>query len=278
MELPKLWQISGVKMKTYDTFLSAFGKQHSFQTFCDKGKNKKLIKQLHGTIDQHIKELSKLNQQGAGVYFTVNETNLEGRTTKHITKVRAVFCDFDGTPLPKKFNVNPHLIVNTSPNKYHTYWLVSDMPKESFRLYQQALANKFGSDPVIVDLPRIMRVAGFWHNKKNPYPVKLIHTEFSSEYKMQELKEGLGLQRPQKKIFKYVPTQNKKFTGTVNGTGQGERHARLVKMLVAMRLRGETMEYATQEAITFNNKCTPPEEQGEILFQVKDIWKRYGTA
>ena len=95
---------------------------------------------------------------------------------------------------------------------------------------------------------------------------------------MQELKEGLGLQRPQKKIFKYVPTQNKKFTGTVNGTGQGERHARLVKMLVAMRLRGETMEYATQEAITFNNKCTPPEEQGEILFQVKDIWNRYGTA
>ena len=38
------------------------------------------------------------------------------------------------------------------------------------------------------------------------------------------------------------------------------------------------MEYATQEAITFNNKCTPPEEQGEILFQVKDIWNRYGTA
>ena len=152
------------------------------------------------------------------------------------------------------------------------------MPKESFRLYQQALANKFGSDPVIVDLPRIMRVAGFWHNKKNPYPVKLIHTEFSSEYKMQELKEGLGLQRPQKKIFKYIPMKNKKFTGTVNGTGQGERHARLVKMLVAMRLRGETMEYATQEAITFNNKCTPPEEQGEILFLVKDIWNRYGTA
>ncbi len=163
-------------MTTYKTFLSAFGDQHSFQTFCDKGKNKRLIKQLHGTIEEHFHQLAKLNQQGAGVYFTVNQTNLQGRTTKHITKVRAVFCDFDGTPLPEKFNVTPHLIVNTSKNKYHVYWLVSDMPKESFRLYQQALASKFGSDPVIVDLPRIMRVAGFFHMKIQPQTTSLLES------------------------------------------------------------------------------------------------------
>ena len=34
----------------YKDFLDAFGEYHSFQTFCDKGKNKKIIKQLHGTI------------------------------------------------------------------------------------------------------------------------------------------------------------------------------------------------------------------------------------
>ena len=265
-------------MKTYEFFLSAFGEQHSFQTFSDKGKNKKIIKQLHGTIDKHIEELTKLNRQGAGVYFTVNETNLQGRTTKHITKVRAVFCDFDGTPLPEKFNVTPHLIVNTSKNKYHVYWLVSDMPKDSFRLYQQALASKFGSDPVIVDLPRIMRVAGFFHMKRQPYPVKIIHEEISSPYKMTDIRDGLELQRPQKKIFKYEPTQNKKFTGTVSGVGQGDRHAKLVKMLIAMRLRGEDIDYARNEALDFGRKCSPPEDPDEILFQLHDIWGRYGAS
>ena len=94
----------------YKDFLYPFGEHHSFQTFCDKGKNKRLIKQLHGTIDQHIDELTELNKKGAGVYFTVNQTNLEGRTTKHITKIRAVFCDFDGTPMPNNFDVlPPHL-------------------------------------------------------------------------------------------------------------------------------------------------------------------------
>ena len=107
----------------YYDFLYPFGLTNSFQTFCDKGKNRRLIKQLHGHIDEHIDELSELNQKGAGVYFTVNETDLQGRTTKNIKKIRAVFCDFDGTPMPEKFDVLPHFIVNTSPNKYHTYWL-----------------------------------------------------------------------------------------------------------------------------------------------------------
>ena len=105
----------------YGIFLNYFGTHHTFQTFCDKGINKRLIKQLHGTIEEHLKELTKLNQKGAGVYFTVNETNLKGRTTEQIQRVRALFIDLDGFPLPKKFELQPHMIVETSPKKYHCY-------------------------------------------------------------------------------------------------------------------------------------------------------------
>ena len=76
----------------YWIFLNYLGTHHTFQTFCDKGINKRLIKQLHGTIEEHLKELTKLNQKGAGVYFTVNETNLKGRTTEQIQ--REVFGNF----------------------------------------------------------------------------------------------------------------------------------------------------------------------------------------
>ena len=139
--------------------------------------------------------LFRSNSKGAGIYFTVNETNGLGRTTKNIEKIRAVFIDLDGTPLPDSFNIPPNLIVNTSPKKYHCYWLVKDMPLESFTLYQQALASKFNSDPVVKDLPRIMRVAGFYHHKKNPYPVKIIQCTTDMPYTMKEIKEGLELKR-----------------------------------------------------------------------------------
>ena len=261
----------------YSMFLDYFGNNHTFQTFDDKMRNKRLIKQLHGSIKQHFNELAELNQKGAGIYFTVNETDLFGRTTQHIKSVRAVFIDLDGTPLPTKFDVIPSLVVNTSPNKYHCYWIVKDMPLESFSLYQEALALKFNSDPKVKDLPRVMRVAGFYHNKNKPYPVKIIQCTSQEPYTMKEIKEGLGLKRPERKKYTYdASTYQGKYSGSLKyGCGEGDRHEQLVKMLISIRLRGETFDYAKQEALEFAKHCKPPESPSEVLFQVRDIWKRY---
>jgi len=275
----------GVRMRYnpnshYAVFIEAFGTHHSFQTFCDKGKNRRIIRQLHGTLEEHLEELWSLNKQGAGVFFTVNQTDLQGRTTKNITKVRSVFIDLDGAPLPDKFDLQPNIILNTSPNKYHCYWLVDDMPIESFTLYQQALAAKFNSDPVVKDLPRVMRIAGFFHNKSKPYPIKIVKaTSIDTPYKMAEIRDGLGLQRPQKPVIRsdYKPSMYQgKYSGTLRyGVGEGDRHAALVKMLIAIRMRGESEDYARDEALKFANACNPPEDHNEVLFQVKDIWSRY---
>ena len=261
----------------YSMFMDYFGQTHSFQTFDDKTLNKRLIKQLHGTIKQHFNELAELNNKGAGIYFTVNETDLMGRTTKHITKVRSVFIDLDGTPLPEKFNVIPNLVVNTSLKKYHCYWLVKDMPLESFSLYQEALAIKFNSDPKVKDLPRIMRVAGFYHHKREPYPVKIIQCTSQEPYTMKEIKDGLELKRPEKKIIQYeTSTYKGKYSGTLKyGCKEGDRHEKLVKILIAIRLRGESYDYAKQEALDFAKSCIPPYNNHEALFQLNDIWKRY---
>lgn len=266
----------------YSWFLEAFGKQHSFQTFDDKGKNRRLIKQFHGTIEEHLEQLWLLNRAGAGVFFTVNQTDLRGRTTANIQKVRAVFIDLDGAPLPKHFDVTPHLLVNTSPDKYHVYWLVKDMPMESFVLYQQALAAKYDADPKVKDLPRVMRVAGFFHNKKDAYPIKVMQQMGADPYTMAEIRDGLGLKRPETQRIKvdYQPSTYKgKYSGTLRyGVGEGDRHEALVKMLIAIRMRGETFSYAEQEALAFAAACNPPEDKNEVMFQVRDIWKRYAPT
>ena len=59
------------------------------------------------------------------------------------------------------------------------------------------------------------------------------------------------------------------------GCGEGDRHEQLVKMLISIRLRGETYDYAKKEALQFNSHCKPPDDEKEVLFQLNDIWKRY---
>ena len=261
----------------YGIFLNYFGTHPTFQTFCDKGINKKLIKQLHGTIEEHLKTLTKLNQKGAGVFFTVNETNLKGRTTEHIKSVRSLFIDLDGYPLPKKFELQPHLIVETSPKKYHCYWLCNDVPLVSFSLFQQALSFKYNADSKVKDLPRVMRVAGFFHNKRKPFPIKIINMVDELPYTREQIRDTLKLKRPENKVNSYeIPQYKGKYSGTLRyGMKEGDRHATLVKMLIAIRKRGESYEYAKLEAETFGKLCTPPENPKEIMFQLKDIWKRY---
>tara|TARA_R110002012_G_scaffold55220_3_gene141058 strand:- start:3223 stop:4062 length:840 start_codon:yes stop_codon:yes gene_type:complete len=263
----------------YYKFLHVFGEQHTFQTFDDKNKNKKLIRQLHGTIKEHFHELAELNRQGAGVFFTVNQTDLCGRSTKHIEKIRAVFIDLDGTPLPEKFQLNPHFIINTSPNKYHCYWLVKDMPLKSFNLYQKALAIKFKSDPVIYDLPRLLRVPGFFHKKRKSYPVKIVSQIDREPYSMNQIKITLKLERPKEEIIN-VTNYESKYSGSkfTTITAKGDRHEKLIRMLIGIRLRGESYEYAKGEAIVFNQNCQPPEQLSEIMFQLNDIWRRYAPT
>jgi hypothetical protein len=79
--------------------------------------------------------LKQLNDDKAGVYVTVNETDLKGRTKKSIKRIRAVFNEYDGKDgaedlnldaISARFPLKPTIVVESSPGKYHFYWCVSD--------------------------------------------------------------------------------------------------------------------------------------------------------
>lgn len=149
--------------------LLAEDEQLTFQTFDDKkGRHAShLVHVLHGTLDQHFPLLSELNGRGAGIFFTVNATDLKGRETKNITKVRAVFVDLDGAPLEPILSapLSPHIVVESSPNRFHAYWLIDGLPLEQFSLVQKALIQRFNANRAVHDLPRVMRLPGFFHRK-----------------------------------------------------------------------------------------------------------------
>lgn len=157
--------------------LDPAAKSWTFQTFDDNKErgSKQLAHVFHGSFDQHAATLEQLNRQGAGIFVTVNETDGKGRKRENIQRVRAVFADFDGTPLPNKLPRQPHLVVQSSPGRWHVYWRIDGLPLDQFAPVQTALANGLGSDPSVCDLSRVMRLPGFLHQKGEPCLVQL-HT------------------------------------------------------------------------------------------------------
>ena len=98
----------------------------TFQTFNDSAEaNGRLTRVLHGSLEEKLPVLERLNERGAGIFVTVNQTNLKGRKTRNIIGIRAVFADLDGAPLEpvREFGLPPHIIVESSPDRWHAYWL-----------------------------------------------------------------------------------------------------------------------------------------------------------
>jgi hypothetical protein len=156
----------------------------TFQAFDDKiSKKRTLNRVLHGTLDQHADELIRLNLAGAGIFVMVNEGDgvvhtgkKTCRTNDNVKRIRSVFCDLDGAPLEPILQapLEPHIIVESSPGKWHAYWLTSDTSLDEFKGMQKALAAKYSGDPSVCDLARVMRLPGFYHQKGEPFMTRLV--------------------------------------------------------------------------------------------------------
>ena len=167
-----------------ERFLAALdpdAKSWTFQTFDDnrerRDQNKKtkevdpFAKVLHGTLAEHWNELARRNAQGVGVFVTVNMTNGRGRLAEDIERVRALFADLDGSPLDPVIAagaMQPHIVAESSPGRWHAYWRVDKLPLDGFTPLQKAIAARYNGDKVH-DLPRVMRLPGFIHGKGEPF-------------------------------------------------------------------------------------------------------------
>src|SRR6266403_1841840 len=127
-----------------ESFLSALDPAATwwtFQLFDDNRDrmDKSFTRIWHGSFCKFWSKLVEFNKQGAGVYLTINETDGKGRTADDIVRVRAVFVDIDdGRPLPT-FHIKPHIVVESSPGKWHLYWRVRDCTIEQYRSLQTRL-------------------------------------------------------------------------------------------------------------------------------------------
>jgi hypothetical protein len=174
----------------------------TFQTFDDNKErgDKRLARIFHGTLDECFPELVRLNNLGAGIFVTVNATDLQGRSNKNIVRVRALFVDADDNDqklhcvgVIEACGVRPSMIVITGRG-LHIYFICSDIPLEQFDALLRSLIGKLGTDTRCVGLTRVLRLPGFLHQKDKPRPVRLYPTKGAiSTWTLAELVETFGL-------------------------------------------------------------------------------------
>jgi hypothetical protein len=144
----------------------------TFQTFHDKKPPTK--PELARVIESPaMPDLLQLHTLGAGVYVTVNATDSKGRKSENITRVRAIWQEDDGG-FDGKFPLAPSIVVESSPEHFHRYWLVSEewpadeQGRADFAAVMDRMVESYGSDKNAKDISRVLRLPGFLHRKNGP--------------------------------------------------------------------------------------------------------------
>ncbi len=264
------------------TFLDLFGGVNAPQTFQliaepkDGGGWNQI---LHGSSVELETTLLNANNRGCGVFITVNQTDLKGRREENITAVRAMFVDLDGAPVDGVYEaaIQPHMVVESSPGRYHAYWLIDDCPLETFSSIQKALAAKFDGDPSVNDLPRLMRVPGFTHNKGKPFVSRIVRQHEGQPYRLDDVVSGLNLVLS-KCGYSGNKSSEKARPKPVNGIGKvfvdGERTNELTSMLGRLFKSGLQPSDVLPITHTWNQtQCSPPLADEKISSTVESIWK-----
>lgn len=151
-----------------------------FQAFDDNKERKDPSLTFATKKPQHFdpdiqSKLQELNLKGACISVGINGCKGK-RSNENITHIRALYVDYDVPTSANPFTQEPlpHIVIQTSPGKYHGYWLVNDCTLEHFPLIQKALAIHFagveGADLNTSKPAQCMRLPGFLHQKAGREP------------------------------------------------------------------------------------------------------------
>ena len=216
-------------------------------------------------LHTHTDTLIRANDSGAGVFVTVNATDGRGRKASNVQSIRAVFADFDGAPLPASFPIRPHALIESSPARWHAYWFCS-LALSEFAGVQRSIAQTFGSDPVVCDLPRVMRVPGFIHQKAEPFQTRIEALETFPTYRDTEILDVFPAiaQTPEK-----APSQ----------LPEGKRNSELMRLANYYHRMGWHFAQIRGKLLTDNaTRCVPPLDPSEVESIAKRVSEQQRKA
>lgn len=150
---------------------------------------------FQGPFDQFADILTRAQSAGCYIGVMVNEgdgiTHPPAKTCRSkasVKRVRAIFQEDDGDG--KRPPLEPHIEVESSPGKFHRYWLVEGLSKGDFTAVMKVMVDKYGSDKAAKDLARVLRLPGFYHQKGEPFLVWIVHESGGLPYTRDQIMEA----------------------------------------------------------------------------------------
>ncbi len=181
----------------------------------------------------------ELNLNGYESYFTINGFAGSPNAQKDkCTNLNAFFVDIDGRKDLKeleeiKEKFNPSFIVETKRG-WHIYWLLdepiikNDCTDEEWKKaitqwekIELAIVKEFKADPVVKDIPRILRVPNTYYWKKSGdqwkkgtegvFEIIGIYKNTSQNYSMDEIEEIINIEETPTSIIDVAKDKSKSF-------------------------------------------------------------------
>lgn len=126
-----------------------------------------------GTLPQWWEWMTAMNQQGYGIFCCFNAMDGVGRELENVDYIRAQVVDLDNVSARQNlervavFNPAPSFGVNTSPEKFHAYWVIQPYRgNDRFELIQRKLRQLFDGDKSVIDATRVLRLPGTYNHKR----------------------------------------------------------------------------------------------------------------
>lgn len=224
------------------------------------------------------------HKQQKEIFFMVNEGDGEvkegksiPRSQKNVTRITSLFIDTDEIPFSevkaflKEIGLKPHIVVETSPKKYHLYFLLEESqtlledhrdPQSLLRNWKhcQTLLSHLGTDhprtdSSVKDSSRVLRVPGFFHlkNPKASHQTQVKQLYSHQPYSLDEIRGKLDQNsslHPQHQALQNTQETESihplGYQPPIGKVGKGNRHAQMVAQLGHLLAIGVSPHQARQ--------------------------------
>lgn len=274
----------------------------TWQTFDDNENRKKTrttVKSLagikNGPLQHRIAELDALQTKGAGVFITVNETDLKGRSKLNIRRIRAVWADLDDKHRTAELDFQtlpiPPTIIVRSGHGLHLYWVLAEPSWELERAAAllKAIAYQlrdWGGDDGATDIARVLRLPGSLNLKDPNHPVRveLVQADPRLVCDLEDLE--LAFPAPEAKQPMMQPTARYTWADQLRGDdkvsqalryfrayppaveGEGGDHRTYRAATIAVRDFDLDDDQALTVLSEWNRGCVPPWGQEDLVEKI----------
>lgn len=244
-------------------------------------------KQIYSTFDAAKAKLTEFNDSVFCVYVTVNETDGPIRKKENIKRARAIWVEDDEKRdgIRTDFPLEPSLIVESSPQKYHYYWFTSTQKLNEWDDVMLTMVVEWGCDNKAKDRARVLRLPGFIHRKdtNKPFVCRIVKDsgkvykwfEIKSVFKPQNQKEisidKESKEKEKKKKLEHNPPTSYSEEASIKALLSSENyHGSLTSIAMAMSNKNMSREMQYFTLFGLMHKIPPEKRRPEWEARVSE--------